>query len=74
MNDFQTINDIVRKFANKYIISYKLKDIYNDGINKKYTISYTIGSNEKTLEQSELNAFKNMFINYIKSNNLEIVE
>lgn len=72
--NYKMINDIVKEFTNKYIISYRLKDIYNDGINKKYTISYTIGSNEKTLEQSELNAFKNMFINYIKSNNLEIIE
>ena len=71
---YDDIKEIIDGFENIFIIDYKLKDLYKDKDKSKYTIRYNIGSKDKTLEQFELNAFKERFISYIKSNNLEIIE
>ena len=52
----------------KKIKHYELIDIYQN----KYTIRYTLGSNTKTLEQKDIETFKERFINYLKENNLNI--
>lgn len=71
---YQNIKDILNEFKDKIINSYKLSDIYEDENNKKYTISFVVGSNEKTLTQEELNTFKESFIAHIKKHNLSIIE
>ncbi|MCI9281542.1 MAG: hypothetical protein HFI49_04760, partial [Bacilli bacterium] len=40
----------------------------------KYTIRYILGNDNRTLEQKDLQTFKERFISYIKENNFEIIE
>ena len=56
------------------IFSYQLIDIYHDEKEKKVTIRYTVGSEEKTLEGKELNDFKIKFMDHIRKNGFEIME
>ena len=45
-------------------------DIYEN----KYTIKYTLGSDHKTLEQKDLQTFKERFIKHIKDHGFNINE
>ena len=69
-NKYQDLEYILNNFKNNLIMNYKLVDVYEN----KYTISYTLGSNERTLEQEELQLFKDNFLKYIKESGLEILE
>ena len=71
---YNIISDVINNFKNKIINSSHLVGVYEDDKNKKYTISFNVGSNEKTLTQEELSKFKEKFIKHIKENNLEIME
>ena len=50
-----------------------LIDIYEDE-KKKVTITFVIGSKEKTLSKEDMLEFQENILNYIKYNNLEIVQ
>ena len=50
---------------NIHLIGFDNKDIYMDD-KKKVTIRFTIGSNERTLEQAEIQEFKDSFIEFIE--------
>lgn len=71
---YNEVEDILDRFNDDLIIKRSLKDIYDNGENKKITISYVVGSKEHTLSNDELANFKNKFISYVKSHNLEINE
>ena len=57
-------------FRSNLINNLSLVAIYEN----KYTIRYVLGSNYKTLEQKDLQTFKERFIEHIKANNFEIIE
>ena len=71
---YSYISEVISSFKNKFINSSHLVGVYEDDKNKKYTISFNVGSNEKTLTQEDLTKFKDKFINHIKENALEIIE
>lgn len=71
---YEVIEDAIKSYDNKYIKNYKLVDVYKDDKGIKYTIRFTIGSIEKTLNQEDLNEFKNKFIELVKENSLNIQE
>ena len=65
---YQDLKDILQEFRSNLIKSYKLMGVYQD----KYTIRYVIGSNNKTLEQKDIQNFKDRFMLYIKDKGLII--
>ena len=65
-----TYKDILDEFKSNLINSYYLLGTYKN----KYTIRYVLGSNNKTLEQKDLQSFKERFIEHIKNNGLNIIE
>ena len=71
---YSRISEVINTFKNKNIKSSHLVGVYEDDKSKKYTISFNVGSNEKTLTQEDLAKFKEKFISHIKNNNLEIIE
>lgn len=72
MNDkkYEFLNNILREFRSNLIKKYDLIGVYEN----KYTIRYVLGSDNKTLEQKDLQTFKERFIKYIKDNSLDILE
>lgn len=71
---YEVLNSILTKFKSSIIKSLNLIDTYEDEYEKKFTIRYLVGSEEKTLEGNELIDFKEKFMNHIRENGLEIVE
>ena len=67
---YDYLKEVVSLFRSNLIVYYKLKGIYEN----KYTISFTLGSDHKTLEQKDIQNFKERFINHIKENDLYIME
>ncbi len=68
------LKNILDNYKNLLIKSYKLIDKYNSESEIRYTIRYTLVSEDKTLDQKDLDTFKEDFISYLKSNDLEIVK
>ncbi|MCX4255243.1 MAG: hypothetical protein OSJ63_08295, partial [Bacilli bacterium] len=66
-SDLKTCLD---EFKSKLIKSCELLGVYEN----KYTIRYILGNDNRTLEQKDLQTFKERFISYIKENNFEIIE
>lgn len=64
------LKNVLNGFKSNLIIKYELVSIYDN----KYTIRYTLGSNNKTLEQNDLQKYKDRFIKYIQENNMLIME
>ena len=71
---YEEIEKIAKSYEAENIKDLMLLDIYKDKEKTKYTIRFTVGSNEKTLTQAELNMFKNEFIKHVKENGLDIME
>lgn len=67
---YADLKEILDKFLSKLIKSYKLIEVYEN----KYLVRYTLGSDFKTLEQKELQTFKERFIKHIKESGLNILE
>ncbi len=67
--NYADIKEMLEEFKSNLINKYELIDVYEN----KYTIRYTLGSNNKTLEQKDLQKFKDRFIEHIKNNNFEII-
>ncbi len=72
LNDMKYINleNILKEFKSNLIKSYELLDVYQN----KYTIRYVLGSDNKTLEQKDIESFKERFISHLNSNNLSILD
>ena len=70
---FEDLLKVLKPFNNKYIKDYQLVGTFEDEKNKKYTIRYILGSDEKTLESKELEKFKEKFMEHISKNGLEIL-
>lgn len=71
---YKDLDNILEQFKSPIIQNLSLIDTYLDDYEKKFTIRYTVGSDEKTLDGKELNDFKEKFIEFIRQNGLEIVE
>ncbi len=65
---YQDLDNILKEFRSNLIKSYELKDVYQN----KYTIRYILGSNNKTLEQKDLQSFKERLYEHLKQHNLEV--
>lgn len=72
--NYDKIEAIINNFKNEFIINYKLIDVYENDNEVKYTIRYNVGSQERTLNQKDLEKFKNTFIEHIKKNDLDIIQ
>ena len=70
---YEELDNILKKYNHKYLLSYNLIDVYEDE-KKKVTITFVIGSREKTLSKEDMLEFQENILNYIKYNNLEIVQ
>jgi phenylalanyl-tRNA synthetase beta chain len=71
---YKDLNNILTEFKSPIIENLSLIDIYEDENEKKFTIRYIVGSEEKTLDGKELNDFKEKFIAHIRKVGLKIVE
>ena len=67
---FSYLDKVLKSFFSKLVKSYRLVEVYEN----KYLIRYTLGSDTKTLEQKELQTFKERFIEHIKASGLKILE
>ena len=67
---YEYLESILKEFKSNLIQSYELMGIYQD----KYTIRYVIGSKNKTLEQKDIQNFKERFMEYVKNKELIIEE
>ena len=61
---------VLDDFKSNLIKSYELLGVYEN----KYTVRYILGNDNRTLEQKDLQAFKERFISHIKNNGFEIIE
>lgn len=68
------LKQLLTNFKQKIIKSYRLTDVYEDEINKKFSIRFTVGANDRTLDQNDLAKFKEKFITYIRESGYEINE
>ena len=67
---YAVLENILSTFKSNIIIKYYLHSIYND----KYTIRFIVGSKTKTLEQNDLQKFKERFIDHLNNNNLKLAD
>jgi len=65
---YSDLKEVIDMFRSKLIKSYELVEVYNN----KYTIRYVLGSDFKTLEQKDLQTFKDRFMEHIKNNGFVI--
>lgn len=65
---YAELMNILNEFKSNLIQKYELLDVYEN----KYTIRYTLGSNHKTLEQKDIETFKNRILRHIEENSLKI--
>lgn len=71
---YEVLDNILKTFKSPIIQKLVLVDTYEDEYEKKFTIRYTVGSDDKTLDGKDLNDFKEKFISHIRQNGLEIAE
>ena len=71
LNDikYQDLKDILEEFRSNLIKEYRLMGVYEN----KYTIRYILGSDTKTLEQKDIETFKNRFMEHLDKHNLGIL-
>ena len=67
---YEDLDKVLKSFFSKLVKSYRLVAVSES----KYLIRYTLGSDTKTLEQKELQTFKERFIEHIKASGLKILE
>lgn len=71
---YKVIEEILGGFTSPIIKNISLVDTYQDQYEKKFTIRYTVGCDDKTLDGKDLNDFKEKFMKHIRDNGLEIME
>ena len=71
---YSEVDKVLSEFKSPIIKSRSLYDEYIDDKDKKYTIRYIVGLNDKTLEASDIQKFQDDFIKHIKKNDIRIVE
>lgn len=67
---YEDLKEVLKEFKSKLIERNELVSIYEN----KYTIKYVLGSPYKTLEQKDLQTFKERFIAHLKENGYSINE
>ncbi len=71
---FNQVKEIVDEYISELLMETTFVDIFNNEYEKRLTFRFKVGSFERTLTSEDLEKFKISFIDYIKSNNLNIVE
>lgn len=71
---YEVLDKILIDYKSPFIKKRSLIDSYQDEYEKKFTIRYLVGSDDKTLDGKDLNAFKEKFMEHIRKNGLEIAE
>jgi len=71
---YMMLKDIIDGFKSPLISNYKFIDKYTTDNESRYTIRFNLVSYDKTLEETEINDFKDQFIKYIEDNKLKIVQ
>ncbi len=67
---YKDLKEALDLFKSNLIKKQELVSVYEN----KYMIRYTLGSDNKTLEQKDLQTFQIRFINHIKEQGFEIIE
>ena len=67
---YKDLEEVLALFQSKLIKNVYLVEVYEN----KYLIRYTLGSNNKTLEQKDIQTFQERLIKHIKDNNFKIME
>ena len=71
--DFEELNDIISKYDHKYLMEYRLIDIY-ESERKNVTITFLIGSDTKTLSKEDIDEFQEDILSYIEANELKVMK
>lgn len=71
---YDDIESIIKNFYHEMVINYKFIDVFENESEKRYTFRYNVGSYERTLTSDDIESFKSSFINFIKDNNLSVME
>ncbi|MBE6154315.1 MAG: phenylalanine--tRNA ligase subunit beta [Firmicutes bacterium] len=67
-SNYQDLNELLNEFKSKLIKKRELLGVYEN----KYTIRYILGSDNKTLEQKDIQTFKDRFLIHIENAGLFI--
>lgn len=67
---YEDLSNILNNFRSNLILDYGLKSVYEN----KYTVFFSLGSMTKTLEQKDIDNFKDRFIKFLNDNDLKINE
>lgn len=71
---YMILKTIIDEFKSPLIKNCKFIDKFEVNNEARYTIRYTLSSSEKTLEENEINDFKEKFIKHIENNKLNLVK
>lgn len=71
---YNKIEEIVNNFTSDILRNCEFVGLFENETEKRYTFRYTVGLFDRTLTGEDLENYKQEYINFIKTNNLEIVE
>ena len=70
---YDNLENVLKKYSNKYLISYNLHDLYIDD-KKKVTVRFVIGAMDKTLTHEEIQKVSEEIRSNLEKNNYNIVK
>lgn len=70
---YDNLENVLKKYSNKYLISYNLHDLYIDD-KKKVTVRFVIGAINKTLTHEEIQKVSEEILSNLENNNYSIVK
>ena len=70
---YDNLENVLKKYSNKYLISYNLHDLYIDD-KKKVTVRFIIGAINKTLTHEEIQKVSEEILSNLENNNYSIVK
>ena len=70
---YDNLENVLKKYSNKYLISYNLHDLYIDD-KKKVTVRFVIGAMDKTLTHEEIQKVSEEILSNLEKNNYNIVK
>lgn len=70
---YDNLENVLKKYFNKYLISYNLHDLYIDD-KKKVTVRFVIGAMDKTLTHEEIQKVSEEILSNLEKNNYNIVK
>ena len=74
--NYASLEEMISQFRCKFVVSYKLKDIYENkelfGDKKSMTFNFEISSLDHTLTSNEIDNFRKRFLDHMKQNGIEL--